>query len=691
MKHYYTSLLFLFSASVTIRATCQTNDSLTVRTIPEITIKAYFHAQSIMPATGSVGIVDSTQLQFHPDNSLVGAVNTVPGVRMEERSPASYRLSIRGSVLRSPFGIRNIRIYVAGMCLTDAGGNTYLNLVSPSDVGEIEILKGPEGSVYGANTGGVILINPVSHSTDSLVLKASGEGGSYGYAAGKIFFQKIFKTYLINASQTYTRSDGYRQNSATQSWTSQIFQRWRYSQKATLKAYLLYTHLYYQTPGGLNITEFNANPRSARPSTATLPGAGSQKAAIYNSTFFGGLSNEVSIGRNLVHSVCASVSYTDFKNPFITNYEKRKETNFDIRTYFDWTGSRNYVKWSWVNGLEAEQILTQVYDYGNSSGVPDTVQTAYHFNAGDYFIFSRFAVSIINRVELESALSLNYNWYQYKNAFPSTGRYTNVGFNPQLMPRVAASVKIIPDFFWRVSASRGYSAPTLAEVHPSANVISKNLQPESGWCYETGFRFREKKGYLALDVATFFYKLDHAISMRSDSAGNDFFINSGGTDQLGFEGQASVWIIRPNLHKVVHNLQLNCAYTFSHFVFSNYYNDNSNYSGHRVTGVPQNVVVSSLNLQLRLGFYLFAEHTYTSRIPLNDANTSFASYYNLLQFKVGWRHRFGKIDLQIFMGANNLLNEKYSLGNDLNAAGQRYYNAASTRNYYAGASIGFSK
>ena len=36
-----------------------------------------------------------------------------------------------------------------------------------------------------------------------------------------------------------------------------------------------------------------------------------------------------------------------------------------------------------------------------------------------------------------------------------------------------------------------------------------------------------------------------------------------------------------------------------------------------------------------------------------------------------------------------LLDEKYSLGNDLNAIGGRYYNAAAPINYYFGLNLGF--
>jgi iron complex outermembrane receptor protein len=40
--------------------------------------------------------------------------------------------------------------------------------------------------------------------------------------------------------------------------------------------------------------------------------------------------------------------------------------------------------------------------------------------------------------------------------------------------------------------------------------------------------------------------------------------------------------------------------------------------------------------------------------------------------------------LEFFGGVDNLLDRKYSLGNDLNAAAGRYYNTATGRNFYLG-------
>jgi iron complex outermembrane receptor protein len=49
-----------------------------------------------------------------------------------------------------------------------------------------------------------------------------------------------------------------------------------------------------------------------------------------------------------------------------------------------------------------------------------------------------------------------------------------------------------------------------------------------------------------------------------------------------------------------------------------------------------------------------------------------------------------KVD--IYTGGDNLLNTRYSLGNDINAAAPpaRYYNAAPTVNYFGGVSINYT-
>ena len=133
-------------------------DSDSVKILQEVTIRSYEANRPILQVPASVGLVMSSDLQRFSNTSLVSAINNIPGVRMEERSPGSYRFSIRGSSLRSPFGVRNVKAYWNELPLTDPGGNTYLNQLDANAINQIEIIKGPGSSLYGAGTGGVILL-----------------------------------------------------------------------------------------------------------------------------------------------------------------------------------------------------------------------------------------------------------------------------------------------------------------------------------------------------------------------------------------------------------------------------------------------------------------------------------------------------------------------------------------------------
>src|SRR5690554_6204299 len=93
-----------------------------------IEIIAYFNHQPILGLTASAQTLTSQDINAQQTTTLLPAMNKVVGIRMEERSPGSYRLAMRGSLIRSPFGIRNVKVYIDEFPLTDAGGNTYLKI-----------------------------------------------------------------------------------------------------------------------------------------------------------------------------------------------------------------------------------------------------------------------------------------------------------------------------------------------------------------------------------------------------------------------------------------------------------------------------------------------------------------------------------------------------------------------------------
>ncbi|MEN9458698.1 MAG: hypothetical protein RL135_1288, partial [Bacteroidota bacterium] len=352
------SYLLKFIAALILLLTCintKAQDTLLNKELPliDVVVTAFNARIKWKEAPAAVSILNKKVfMQFSPA-SILPAMNLVAGVRMEERSPGSYRLSVRGSLLRSPFGIRNVKVYWNNIPFSDATGNTYLNLIDPSLIDHAEIAKGPASSMYGAGTGGVFLFNKDFPFTDkqkqsaNIVLTA----GSFGYNQQQ--FQLINSNARVVSSLQLHRlqSDGYRE----QSNLNRAGLAWNTSMKTAqhlIKTGVFYTQLNYQTPGGITAAQMLINPRLSRQATPTLPSAIEQKASIQNNTIWVGIQDDYQINQQQIIKSFVSVNHTNFTNPFITNYEKRNELNLSAGIQWVIQPKFNQNQWQWIIGTE---------------------------------------------------------------------------------------------------------------------------------------------------------------------------------------------------------------------------------------------------------------------------------------------------------------------------------------------------
>jgi len=296
-------------------------DSL--KTLDEVTLRAFEQNRKASNTAAAVTIIESGNGDRYNKTSLVNGFNTIAGVRMEERSPGSYRINIRGSSLRSPFGVRNVKVYWNDIPVTDPGGNTYFNQFAWNNFSSIEIVKGPAGSIYGAGTGGLILMHTLSPWQ---------AGVSAEYITGSYNLQNVFMSARFgkkeNKSQVsfaHNQTDGYRAQSRMGrdnfSWVTKA----NISDRQQLSAAVLLTNLYYQTPGALTLAEFKSNPKAARPAAGTLPSAITAKASIEQMGFVAGFTHLYKFSPAFSNHTTFYGAFAEIKNPAIRNYEKRDE------------------------------------------------------------------------------------------------------------------------------------------------------------------------------------------------------------------------------------------------------------------------------------------------------------------------------------------------------------------------------
>ena len=202
----------LISCCISLSALAQ-NDADTTRTLGEVVVSAFGQNRRLKESAVAVNYISRSQLERFNNTSILPALNNTPGVRMEERSPGSYRLNVRGSTVRSPFGVRNVKVYWNGIPFTDPGGNTYLTQLDYYSFSSLEVIKGPGSSLYGAGTGGVVLISgKPARLTPGIALHYSG--GSYGLSNLNARVKTAGDGFHNLIGYTHQTSDGYRAHSA---------------------------------------------------------------------------------------------------------------------------------------------------------------------------------------------------------------------------------------------------------------------------------------------------------------------------------------------------------------------------------------------------------------------------------------------------------------------------------------------
>lgn len=684
-------LFFTYVGFSAVQKKFTAGDSINITLSPsgvlldETVVRAYEYNRDINRLPVTVSVLNKATLSRFDNTSLVAAVNTAPGVKMDERSPGSYRLSIRGNLLRSPFGVRNVKVYWNGIPFTDANGNTYLNAIDLSNIDRVEIIKGPGGSMYGAGTGGVVLLGNAEGETDAAYIKLSMLGGSYGTAGGNVLSHQNNGKQVTDIQYSHLQADGWRDHTAMRRDVLRYTGTFNISEKQKINAHIFYGDLYYQTPGGLNKAQLDANPRQSRPAGGPFQSAVAQQASLNTKTIFAGFSDEYQINSVLKSVTAIYVSHTNFRNPSILNYQRKTELGYGTRAFLQ-LNAKPFVLHL---GGEYQNGFTATRTFANKLGVPDTLMFDDEISAKQYNIFLQAAAELPAGFSLNAGLS--YNNYQY-----GFGRLNKLPFNkidhrfdPVLVPRISLLKKISNAVNVYATVSKGFSPPTIDEIVPSTGVFNEELQAEKATNYEAGVRATVLPNKLYVEAAYYQLRLKNTIVTRRDAAGSDYFVNAGNTSQRGFEAMVNYYPIR-KANAFIQELRIWSSYSYIHARFKNYLQSTNDYSGNKLTGTPADVLNAGIDLTFKNRLYLNSTYNATSAIPLNDANTFEATAYQLGFLKAGYKTDLGKKTIaEIWAAYNKSFKTPYSLGNDLNAAGNRFFNPSAPQTFTAGISLQF--
>lgn len=180
--------------------------------LEEIVVTAQRREQSLQDVPIAVSAVDTDTLKQNGLTGLQDLGSIVSGVKLGNSQASESVSSIRGIRSRGfGFGLEeSVPIYLDGVYL----GSGYNTLGELMDVTQIEVLKGPQGTLFGRNASAGAINIRSARPNEELSGKVSMNLGNYDLVITKLSgnIPVIEDTLMIRAGYQQTQRDGWQTN-----------------------------------------------------------------------------------------------------------------------------------------------------------------------------------------------------------------------------------------------------------------------------------------------------------------------------------------------------------------------------------------------------------------------------------------------------------------------------------------------
>lgn len=666
-------------------------DFRSTQQLQPVTISSYHINDSLLNAPASISILTPADLQRNNLSDISPVLNTHPGAFMQSGGINTNRISIRGIGARTPYGTNKIRAFYGSIPLTSGDSETTIEDIDLEVIGQIEVIKGPLSSLYGAGLGGAILLTPKFSNTLGHRAAISTTHGSYGLMKNTINYGFATAAGSLNINYHKLETDGWRENSAYNregvTLAGELFRRG----KSRLTYFGNYTYMKAFIPSSIDENNFQNNPRAAAFTWKSAKGY-----EEYDS-WLAGLAYDWQPATWLKNSTSVFINVKENYEPRPFDILEQNTTAYGARTQF-FTDTRLFgMKSQFIAGLEYFKdgfkggTLANLYEDHNGNGSLEGEQLT-RTEQDRHFIntFAQMRLQLAPKLEMQAGLNYNKTHFSLDNTFPAPTSSESYSYDGILAPQVSLLYKPSSLQTIYASASRGFSLPSIEETLTENGTINPNIKPENGYNFEVGSKFYFLNRNLYAEVSLYHMQIkDLLVAQR---VGDDQYvgINAGETIHQGIEAAVTYnWQLSNRI-----SLQPYANASIGKYEFKEFNNNGTDYSGNDLTGVPANKITAGVTFTA-YSLYLSGDYYFVDDIPLNDANSVYSESYDLLNIKAGYRFElFQNFVSHISAGVNNAGNAHYASMVLVNATGfggaaPRYYYPGLPANYYGNISFSY--
>ncbi len=627
--------------------------------------------------------VTEEEIETKPGVGTYELLQGISGVQATTRNGGyDVRLIIRGGGLKAPYAVREINILLDGVPITDPDGLTRLDFVDTQMLEQIDIVKGPNSTLYGANSaGGVVNFITVSPFKFQGFKLKMGYGSYNTYMFNLLYGGNVKGEVFYNVSTSYKKSDSWREWNRFESFKNTLKLGFIPDPGSTLEMTFNFSKADLQLPGPLTKGEFERDPSQQ----TSEPW---RKSGRYSRIFFWSGKYEREVSRKLklksvlylqrwthYHPVTARIvtggSYVGGTDTQV-NYRhsllgRSAELIAGIQIRYNHYNSKRYAyKYCKLSGG---------YDLCSNSSRTNTIEYAISDDKGELadeqknrnLMWGVFAQETLRPTErtivdlgirfdqvifdIKKDTYVDFAWGRnyYRNV--SETRNTRKTFNA-FSPRIGLTYRLFSFLNAYVSVSTGFQTPQDNEV-----LTNPDLKPARIINYEAGLKGSDRERF-TFSTAVFYSDVRDEIVYSILGSGERTYLNAGRTEKKGFELDGKIRLFGPFVVGGAFSY-----FDFKYKEFTEYVRRGSrvyayNRSGNKLPYIPEYMYSLYLQWWAEKGLRFRIDTNTWGPYYVDNANTEkYSDYKFITNLTLG----YGKGDkFALYFDVNNIFDKKYA-------------------------------
>lgn len=528
-----------------------------------IIVTAQRRAEAQVDVPISITNLSSDALKTASVQQLADIGKVTPALRFDFAG-GFFQPTIRGigTAVTTSGGGGNVGIYIDGFYSPNPLAADF-DLIS---VSSIQVLKGPQGTLFGRNTtGGAILVTTREPSTSGNAFEGRVTYGRYNEAKAEAFANYVISDRVaLSLEGQYRRGDGWQHDISNNDRRVGDYENWsfRLGLKAeltdTVDVLLRYKHGQVDDPSTMLASSLNTSDFGLGAPFGGVPGT---YTTAKNRIASGSVPEVFRSNTDVVQgTIRADLGFAD-----LTSYSQYRSENSLMSQDLDYSGldlfqlglpnlnetwsqellltSKAGPKLQWTAGLfyfqNSDTYITYINNGGNApdqrirlGGSSTTVKSYAAFLDATYEITPQFFLTAGARYSIDKIVDAYWNQQFALTEMP----VPNIS-NNKLTPRVVLRYKPTDRTSIYASFTKGYKA-AISDVGgscqiPDTNYTCNRVKPEDINAYEVGFKY-EDRGF-SFEAAAFYYDYKN-LQVSIYRTGTAEIINAATSEIYGLEG-----------------------------------------------------------------------------------------------------------------------------------------------------------